>query len=177
MALSGKFPISIGLKVSDKTFGNDWVLDLGAKDHMTHSSHQFNNYNPCPSSSKIATTDGSLTTIVGVGDVKISPTLTIRNVFHVPKLSTNLISIQKLTQYTGCNVTFYLTHYVFQDQDLGKMIGPTKEQNGLCYLETPSESSISFLYEHHLFNKEKVWLHHCRAKHSSFRTLKILFPS
>ena len=69
MALSGKFPISIGLKVSDKTFGNDWVLDLGAKDHMTHSSHQFNNYNPCPSSSKIATIDGSLTTIVGVGDV------------------------------------------------------------------------------------------------------------
>ena len=56
---------------------------------MTHSSHQFNNYNPCLSCGKIATTDDSLTIVAGVGDVQISPTLTLRNVLHVPKLSTN----------------------------------------------------------------------------------------
>ena len=80
---------------------------------MTHSSHQFNNCNLCPSSKKIFTGDGSLTTVVGVGDVQISPTLTLRNVLHVPKLSTNLFSIQTLTQDLGCNVTFYPTHYAF----------------------------------------------------------------
>ena len=80
---------------------------------MTHSSYQFNNYNPCPSNKKIATTDGSLTTVTGVGDIQISPTLILRNVLHVLKLSTNLISIQKLTQDLGCNVIFYPTHCVF----------------------------------------------------------------
>ena len=82
---------------------------------MTHSSHQINNYNPCPSSRKIATANGSLTTKASVGDLQINLTLTLRNVFHVSKLSTNLVSIQKLTQNLDYNVIFYPIHYVFQD--------------------------------------------------------------
>nr|CAN60478.1 hypothetical protein VITISV_018947 [Vitis vinifera] len=70
---------------------------------MTHSSHQFNNYNPCPSQRKIAIANGSFTTIAGVADVQISPTLTFRNALYVPKLSTNLVFIQKLTQDLGRN--------------------------------------------------------------------------
>ena len=68
---------------------------------------------------------------------------------HVPKLFTNLVYIKKLTQDLGSNAIFYLTHCVFHDQDLGKMIGLAKEQNRLYYLKTPSKSSISFLSEHH----------------------------
>ncbi|RVW83297.1 hypothetical protein CK203_039642 [Vitis vinifera] len=60
--------------------------DSGATDHMTHSSHQFNNYNPCPSQRKIAIVNGSFTTITGVANVQISPTLTLRNALHVSKL-------------------------------------------------------------------------------------------
>ena len=113
LALLVKFLIFIGVKVLDRTFANSWVLDSGATDHMTHSSHQFNNYNPCPSQRKIAIANGSFTTIAGVADVQISPTLTFRNALYVPKLSTNLVFIQKLTQDLGCNVTFYPTHYAF----------------------------------------------------------------
>ena len=113
LALLGKFLIFIGVKVLDRTFANSWVLDSGATDHMTHSSHQFNNYNPCPSQRKIAIANGSFTTIAGVADVQISPTLTFRNALYVPKLSTNLVFIQKLTQDLGRNVTFYPTHYAF----------------------------------------------------------------
>ena len=57
--------------------------------------------------------DGSLTIVIGVGDIQNSPTLTLRNVFHVLKLFTNLVSIQKLTQDLGCNVTFYPIQCVF----------------------------------------------------------------
>ena len=76
---------------------------------MAHSSHQFKNYNLCPSSRKIVIADGSLIIVTSVGDVQISPTLTLRNVLHVPKLSTNLVSIQKITQDLGCIMTFYPT--------------------------------------------------------------------
>ena len=82
---------------------------------MIHSSHQFNTYNPCRSCRKRVIANGSLTTVVSVGDVQISPTLTLRNVLHVQKLSTNLVSIQKLTQDLGCIVTFFPTYCVFQD--------------------------------------------------------------
>ena len=67
LALSGKFPI--GLKVSDETFVKSWVIDSGAIDHMTHSSHQFKNHNPCLSSRKIVIVDGFLTIVAGIGDV------------------------------------------------------------------------------------------------------------
>ncbi|KAI3459866.1 hypothetical protein Pfo_016529, partial [Paulownia fortunei] len=106
-ARSGDFPVFIGLNVSDETFANSWIMDSGATDHMTHSSQKFSTYNPCPSNRKITTADGSLTTVAGIGDVPISPTLILKNVFHVPKLSTSLVSIQKLTQNLCCNVIFH----------------------------------------------------------------------
>ena len=56
------------------------------------------------------------------------------------------------------------------------MIGLAKDWNGLYYLETLSKSSVSLLFEPHLF-KEKIWLHHHRFGHPSFRTLQVLFPS
>ena len=69
LAFSAKFPISIGLRVSDETFVKSWVIDSGAIDHMTHLSHQFKNYNSCLSSRKI-------TIVAGIGDFQISLTHT-----------------------------------------------------------------------------------------------------
>ena len=66
LTILSKFPISIGLKVSDETFVNSWVIDLGVTYHMTHSSHQLNNYNPCPNSKKTTMVDGSLTTVASM---------------------------------------------------------------------------------------------------------------
>ena len=79
-----------------KPFVNSWVIDFGAMNHMICSSHKVNNYNPYPISRKIAIVDGSLTSIAGV-HVQFSPTLTLRDMLHVLKLSTNLVFIQKLT--------------------------------------------------------------------------------
>ena len=50
-------------------------MDLGVTDHMTHSSHQFKNYNLCPNNRKIVTANSSLTTVASVGEIQISPTL------------------------------------------------------------------------------------------------------
>jgi hypothetical protein len=113
LAYSGAFLTSIGLNVSGKTFANSWVMDSGATNHMTHSPNGFTTYFQCPSSRKIATANGSLTTVAGVGDVKIGPSLILKNVLHVPRLSTNLVSIQKLTQDLRCNVVFHHSYCVF----------------------------------------------------------------
>jgi hypothetical protein len=118
-------------------------MDSGATNQMTHSPNVFSTYLPCPSSRKIATTNGSLTTIAGVGDVKIGPSLILKNVLHVPRLSTNLVSIQKFTQDLHCNVVFHHSYCVFQDEDSGRMIGHAREWDGLYYLEALSQSSIT----------------------------------
>lgn len=73
------------------------MIDSGATDHMELSSLIFTTCTPCSSNRKIAIADGSLTTVAGIGDVFVSKVLTLRNVLHVPKVSTNLLFIQKLT--------------------------------------------------------------------------------
>ena len=90
---------------------------------MTFESSLFIAYSPFPSIRKVVTADGSLTTVAGIGDAQINSSLTLKNVLHVPKLSTNLISIHKLTHDLCCQVTFNDTYCIFQEKDSGKTIG------------------------------------------------------
>ena len=148
---------------------------------MTHSSNQFKTYTPCPSNRKIVLADGTTTTVAGVGDVQVNPDLVLKNVLHVPRLSTNLVSIQKLTQDLICRVIFYASYCEFQDQSSDRKIGLAKEHNGLYYLSASSQpesnksaSSTSFFSSS---NKDVIWLHHRRLGHLSFSALKIMFPA
>jgi hypothetical protein len=177
----GKFQFSVGLNASDIPFKQYWILDSGATDHMTPLPKHFSTYSPCPSNRKISIADGTLLTVAGQGDVRINSSITLNNVLHIPKLSTSLISIQKLTNDLSCNVIFYNNSCVFQDQQSGRTIGYAREWNGLYYLDNQDSSpkllnNNSFFSESIKTNREKVLLYHCRLGHPSFRVIKQLFP-
>ena len=151
LAQSGKYPTSYALSASNSPFSSSWIIDSGATDHMTHSPIRFTTYNPCPGNRKIVVADGSSVTVAGQGTVNLQPSLYLKNVLHVPKLSTNLISIHQITKDLNCKVTFFSTHCIFQDQITGRMIGLAKERNGLYYLEDMSgsvdkDNLLSFSY-------------------------------
>lgn len=110
---SSKASSSHGLNVSTKPIISSWVIDSGVTDHMTYSSQKFSIYNLCPSNKKIVIADNSLTTVAGLGDVQVNPSFVLKNVLHVLGLSTNLISIQKLTRDMNCKVTFYPSYCKF----------------------------------------------------------------
>lgn len=90
LALSG-ISSPFALHVSASVY--PWILDSGATDHMTPTASQFVTYQPSPSNKKISLADGSLTTAAGYGDIQIKPEILLKNVLHVPKLSTSLVSI------------------------------------------------------------------------------------
>ena len=73
------------------------------------------------------------------GDLLLNKHLTLKNMLHVTKLFTNLMSIQKLILNTNCSVIFYSTHYEIQKQGTKKRIGFAKARAGLFYLEGLSE--------------------------------------
>ena len=183
LASSGIVPTSFTLSVSNINRTTTWLVDSGATDHMTQSAHEFVTYSPCSSNKKIATADGTLVTVAGQGDVVLHSNICLKDVLHVPKLSTSLISTHKLTCDLNCIVTFFPTHCIFHDQGTGKMIGLAKEQNGLYHLDESNgqnstlKHSVSLLSESILSNKNKIWLHHLRLGHPSFSVLRILFPS
>ena len=106
LTYSSKFPFSFGFNVSDTPFTHYWILDSRATDHMTPLP-KYSTYSPCPSNKEIFTADGTLITATGQG---------VKHVLHVPKLSTNVISIQKLTKDLSCNVVFNSDSCILQDK-------------------------------------------------------------
>ena len=73
---------------------------------MTHSSQKFSTYSPCPNSKKIAIAEGSLATMASQGGVNLNKFIVLKNVLHVLKLSTNLVSIHLFTKELNCHVIF-----------------------------------------------------------------------
>ena len=93
--------------------------------------------------------------------------MTLKNVLHVPKLSTNLVSIQKLSQDLSYNMVFYSDCCVFQDKGSGRTIRHAKERDSLYYLEMPRQLAESrvLMSATSLSNKEKIPLYHRRLGH------------
>ena len=85
--------LSFCINVSHRVYDDSWIIDSGATDHMTSKSQLFNTYTLNPSNKKIVVANGSLATVAGFGDIYITPTLILKNILHVPKLSANLVSI------------------------------------------------------------------------------------
>ena len=174
---SGTPSLSFCINVSHRVYDNSWIIDFGATDHMTSKSQLFNTYTPSPSNKKIAVANGSLATVASFEDIYITPTFILKNVLHVPKLSANLVSIQKLTHDLKCYAIFFPSYCVLQEQGSGRRIGLAKERSGLYHLEssqkTSNNLSLSFLSSS---NKDTIWLYHLRLGHPSFRVLMVMFP-
>ncbi|RDY14078.1 hypothetical protein CR513_00907, partial [Mucuna pruriens] len=102
---------------------HSWIIDLGATDYMTGCSKMFS-YNPCAGNKKVKIVYCLLSAIVRIRTIKLTPLITLHNVFHVPNLSCNLLSINKITSSHQC-----------QELTIGRMIGSAKERDGLYYFD------------------------------------------
>ena len=105
---------------------DSWVLDSGATNHMTPHSSLLTSFVTL-SNNHITIANGTHIPIHGRGNVSLLPSLSLKDVLYVPKLSNNLISIRKLTHDLNCSITFFPTHCTFQDLATGKLIGVVKE--------------------------------------------------
>lgn len=176
----GESPFSFGLNASVVPFKQYLLFDFRATNHMTLLSTHFSTYSPYPSNKKNPTRDGTLITVEGQGRIQINSSMTHNNVLHIPKLSTSLISIQKITKDLSCNNIFYNKSSIFQDMNSRKTIGSSREWDGL-YLLNNKDSSLNFLRNNSYFlesimtNKEKVLLYHFCLLHPLFRFIKPLF--
>ena len=75
-----------------------WIIDSGASDHMTSFSNLFKSYSSCPGNQTIRIADGTFSPIAGKGLIKISDTIELQSVLHVPNLACNLLSVSKLSK-------------------------------------------------------------------------------
>ena len=86
---------------------------------MTSKSQLFQTYTPSPSNKKIAVGNGSLATVAGFGDMYITPTLILKNVLHVLKLSANLFPFKSLPMILNVMLFFSLLIVFFRNKARG----------------------------------------------------------
>ncbi|KAK3035187.1 hypothetical protein RJ639_034575 [Escallonia herrerae] len=123
---------------------------------------------------KIKIADGSLSAIAGTGSLGLSPSITLHNVLHVPKLSCNLLSISKLTNDLKCQANFYSSRCEFQEMVSGRLIRSARASGGLYFFEdgTNSGKHVQSTCLESVFDSNDVMLWHYRLGHPRFYYLK-----
>lgn len=97
-----------------KTSPTEWILDLGATDHVTTSFHLFSfckKINPVIVKLPI----GHSIIITHADTVRFSQSLYLEDVLYILSFQFNLISISKLLSSLPCKLTFMNNKYFIQD--------------------------------------------------------------
>ena len=142
---------------------------------MTNAHHLFSTYSPCAGNLKVKIANGTLSPVAGKGSIRISESITLNPVLHVPNLSCNLLSISQLTKKSNCSAKFLSSHCVFQDLSSGKTIGSAKEREGLYYFDETDvlgQSSPTVCNSTSYSKDSELLLWHKRMGHPSFQYLK-----
>ena len=80
---------------------------------MTGSSPVFSDYKPYLGQDKVKIVDGTVSSVSGKGLVRISPSLSLSSVLHVPSFPISRLSISLIARDQNCSVTFFPSHCVF----------------------------------------------------------------
>ena len=138
---------------------------------MTPSPSSFTTSAPSPHSSFIRTADGSTMTVKNIGTIN-TPSLSVPDVFHVPELSFNLLSVGQLCEL-GYRLIFYYSGVDVQDprtqQTLGtgRRIGRMFEMSSL-HLPKSGVSAVTSS------SPPSTALWHSRLGHASVSRVQLL---
>ncbi|KAG6707047.1 hypothetical protein I3842_06G011600 [Carya illinoinensis] len=92
----------------------DWIIDIGASDHMSHCRSLFLDLREPPMAWQVRLPTGETIAVEGVGSIPLSKTLTLSNVLFVPTFHYNLLSIPQITSHLSCVVTFSSSNVFFR---------------------------------------------------------------
>ncbi|CAO2817801.1 unnamed protein product [Amaranthus hypochondriacus] len=103
------------------------------------------------------------------GDVKLCSNIVLRNVFYVPDLQCNLISVTQLTDDMSCVLLFTKSFCVIQDLHLKTLIGVGERRDGLYYFrDFPRISALNI----DGVSSSDLW--HQRLGHPSYKVMRSL---
>ena len=147
---------------------SEWFLDSVCCNHITDNSHLTGAYTPLILPT-ITTADGSAMTVSYVGSIS-TPNLSVSNVFCVPKLDLNLLSVGQLTEL-GLNLLFSSRGCLVQDSRMrvgtGSKVGQLFELTSLHFPYSSVSASV-------VAASASIELWHSRLDHVSLPHIKTL---
>ncbi|KAL5549165.1 hypothetical protein UlMin_004396 [Ulmus minor] len=125
-----------------------WFMDSGATHHITPNVDNLNSTNPFHGHDKLAVGDGNKNSITYTGYTSlssnsISHNLHLNNVLCVPKISLNLISVNKLCHDNNVFLEFHPSFFLIKDANLKKVILQGKLEHGLYTIKPTKRTCFS----------------------------------
>ena len=130
-----------------------WIANSGASSHMTHSSSHLENYKSL--ASLVCIGDDSSLLIIGIVNVPLGDA-SLKEVLHVPRLTTNLFSISKATS-KGLGVYFDDDVIEVIDRQSLSIVVNGYQSDGLYYISSfDSQFLLQESHLHQLFAPSKA---------------------
>ncbi|KAG6737603.1 hypothetical protein POTOM_059131 [Populus tomentosa] len=155
-------------------YEKDWIIDSGCSNHMTGDKEKLKNLVEYKGKHVVVTTNNSKLAIAHVGDAVVSSQLNLKdvslqNVYHVPGMKKNLLSVAQLT--SSGHFVLFGPQDVKVYRDLESLDEPViKGQR----LESVYVMSAQTAYVDKTRKSETVDLWHQRLSHVSFSKLNMM---
>ena len=149
-----------------------WLLDSASCNHMTSSPDVVPSHTST-SLPTIYTANGSPMHVSHLGNVS-TPALFVSNVYQIPKLTHNLLSVGQLTEL-GISLTFSSIGVVMQDSQMGQIVGTAHKVRmlfELIFLHLPSSRLSASAVSEHSTSSLALW--HSHLGHASISRVKQL---
>ena len=144
-----------------------YVADSGATKHMSKDKHHFSTFTS--TEQKIYQADGTYITATGHGDIQLihnNRSHTLTNVYYVPKLSVNLISLAYICG-KGYTTLMNSTNLQIYNNKNEILLTASKHDNNLYYFQfqLPSESPSTLELSLLTLDTWHTRLGHINSKH------------
>jgi len=153
--------------------GGNWYLDNGASNHMTGDREKFQELDEAVTG-KVRFGDGSTVQIEGKGSVlfecKNGDQWQLHDVYFIPKLCSNLVSLGQLTEIGYRVVLDGDELEVFDKMSMRLIMKVQRSPNRLYHIELKEASPVCLLAS----MEDPAWLWHARLGHVNFQALKKL---
>lgn len=164
---------------------NQWILDSGASHHTCKYRHWFTSYKEIDSENVYSANDCSTNELkaIGKGNINIETRvnniifyITLHNVYHVPNLRKNLLSVSEIEKKNKRVIFDNGTAKIF-NKITRKIVGEAHIKNGLYILNTNDIDTQLEHTETHMINKNnlnesEIW--HQRLCHTNIENVKEL---
>lgn len=138
---------------------------------MVSSTGSVTNSEPYGGDAFVKFGNGNTLKISSIGASKIAPNIHLRDVLVVPRLTTNLLSISKLTRDNPMDVLFFKSMFFYSGSSTRQVLTQGKCDHGLYVLDT-TPKAYAFVVGAKPRGSFELW--HSRLGHVSLDTIFML---
>jgi transposase InsO family protein len=159
-----------------------WLTDSGASDHITANASNLNTQAPYHGSEQVTVGNGQNLPIQSIGNTQLHTQyhkFQLKNVLHIPRIASNLMSVHKLCLDNNCSCLFDAQKLLIQDLPTGRLLYKGLSKDGVYPIHSSqfcrSASTKSACLASSSAQKWQLW--HSRLGHPSAKVLHTIFPS